>query len=178
MSHLVCASAGAPKDSAAGFLGYYDIASGGFVERRAERTTVRGVGLLLAIELAEPGIAEEAMYRCLTRGVSFKVGQGNVIVLAPPLVIGERELADGLALLDRLLAAYDGPDDLFAGELHHRGEHSIEFQALYLRHRFGARPVAIEVPWDVFSAKAEVIAEKAVPVEVYSRVLVSVQGKR
>lgn len=45
---------------------------------------VRGVGLLLAIELADAGIAEETMYRCLARGLSFKVGQGNVIVLAPP----------------------------------------------------------------------------------------------
>lgn len=45
------------------------------------------------------------------------------------------------AALDRLLAAYDGPDDLFAGELHHRGEHSIEFQAVWLRHL--GRDVAI-----------------------------------
>lgn len=47
-------------------------------------------------------------------------------------------------VLERLLAAYDGPDDLFAGELHHRAEHSIEFQAVYLAHLFaGRRPVRI-----------------------------------
>lgn len=47
-------------------------------------------------------------------------------------------------LLERLLAAYDGPDDLLAGELHHRAEHSIEFQAVYLAHLFaGRRPVRI-----------------------------------
>jgi AmmeMemoRadiSam system protein B len=46
--------------------------------------------------------------------------------------------------LDRLLDAYEGPDDLFAGELHHRAEHSIEFQAVYLAHLFHARrPVRI-----------------------------------
>jgi hypothetical protein len=44
--------------------------------------------LLLAIELADAGLAEEVLYRCLAKGLSFKVGQGNVIVLAPPLVIG------------------------------------------------------------------------------------------
>jgi taurine--2-oxoglutarate transaminase len=35
--------------------------------------------------------------------VSFAT-RGNLIILAPPLVIGEDELADALALLDRLLA--------------------------------------------------------------------------
>lgn len=47
-------------------------------------------------------------------------------------------------VLGRLVAAYDGGDDLFAGEFHHRGEHSIEFQAVYLAHLFhGRRPVRI-----------------------------------
>ena len=36
-------------------------------------------------------------------GVSFAV-RGNLIILAPPLVIEERELSDALALLDRLLS--------------------------------------------------------------------------
>jgi AmmeMemoRadiSam system protein B len=42
-----------------------------------------------------------------------------------------------VALVDEL-AARLGADDLFADELHHRGEHSIEFQAVWLRHVFGA----------------------------------------
>jgi taurine--2-oxoglutarate transaminase len=37
------------------------------------------------------------------QGVSFAV-RGNLIILAPPLVIEERELSDALALLDRLLS--------------------------------------------------------------------------
>ncbi len=46
--------------------------------------------------------------------------------------------------VERLLDAYQGPDDLLAGEFHHRGEHSIEFQAVYLAHLFGGRrPVRI-----------------------------------
>ena len=36
------------------------------------------------------------------RGVSF-AARGNLLLLAPPLVIGERELAEALALLDELL---------------------------------------------------------------------------
>ncbi len=61
---------------------------------------VRGVGLLLAIELADAGVAEQVLYRCLARGLSFKIGQGNVIVLAPPLVIDESDLEHALAIIE------------------------------------------------------------------------------
>ena len=47
-------------------------------------------------------------------------------------------------LVDRLVRAYRGPDDLFAGEVHHRHEHSIEFQTVWLAHLFhGRRPLRI-----------------------------------
>ncbi len=69
-------------------------------QRRPAVVDVRGVGLLLGIELARAVLAEDVMYRCLARGLSFKVGQGNVIVLAPPLVIGESDLERALAILD------------------------------------------------------------------------------
>ncbi|HZR03509.1 MAG TPA: aspartate aminotransferase family protein [Burkholderiales bacterium] len=67
---------------------------------------VRGVGLLLGIELATAdGMparkeAEEVLYHCLSNGLSFKVGQGNVIVLAPPLVISSEDLASALDIVD------------------------------------------------------------------------------
>ena len=32
------------------------------------------------------------MYRCLTNGLSFKVGGGNVLTLCPPLTITREEL--------------------------------------------------------------------------------------
>ncbi|HEX9208099.1 MAG TPA: aminotransferase class III-fold pyridoxal phosphate-dependent enzyme, partial [Steroidobacteraceae bacterium] len=41
----------------------------------------------------------------MDEGVSFG-SRGNLILLAPPLVIEEQELADALALLDRLLARF------------------------------------------------------------------------
>jgi taurine---2-oxoglutarate transaminase len=41
--------------------------------------------------------------KALAQGVSF-AARGNLIILAPPLVIEERELNDALALLDRLLS--------------------------------------------------------------------------
>ena len=41
----------------------------------------------------------------LDEGVSFGA-RGNLILVAPPLVIDERDLANALALLDRLLARF------------------------------------------------------------------------
>jgi AmmeMemoRadiSam system protein B len=40
-------------------------------------------------------------------------------------------------LVDRLFHAYEGPDDLFVGELAHKKEHSIEFQMVELAHLYG-----------------------------------------
>jgi len=65
---------------------------------------VRGVGLLLAVELNDAGLAEEVLYRCLSRGLSFKVGQGNVLVLAPPLIIAEAELDRALEIVEQCLS--------------------------------------------------------------------------
>ena len=74
-----------------------------------------GHGLFAIIELVSDPISRAALapwpqtppqltalvQKALARGVSFAV-RGNLIILAPPLVIEERELTDALALLDRL----------------------------------------------------------------------------
>jgi 4-aminobutyrate aminotransferase len=75
-------------------------------------TDVRGIGLLLAIELARNGVparheAEQVMYECLARGLSFKVGQGNVLTLSPPLVIAPEDLDAALGILDAALGAVE-----------------------------------------------------------------------
>lgn len=69
---------------------------------------VRGVGLLWGIELVTNGItkkkaraeAEEIMYECLKRGLSFKVSKGNVLQLSPPLTISREELEKALEILN------------------------------------------------------------------------------
>ncbi len=71
---------------------------------------VRGVGLLLGIELARDGRpardeAEQVLYACLEQGLSFKVGQGNVLTLCPPLVIAPDDLDRAFDILDAALAA-------------------------------------------------------------------------
>jgi len=48
-----------------------------------------------------PALAE-LLRNALRQGVSF-AARGNLLLIAPPLVIRERELTDALGLLDRLL---------------------------------------------------------------------------
>lgn len=69
-------------------------------ERFALVGDVRVVGLLAGVELVRSRetrekATEEAtkiLYRCLEYGLSFKVSQGNVLTLAPPLVIMEDDI--------------------------------------------------------------------------------------
>ena len=49
-----------------------------------------------------PSALKRLLQEALRQGVSF-AARGNLIILAPPLVIGEDELGDALSLLDRLL---------------------------------------------------------------------------
>jgi taurine---2-oxoglutarate transaminase len=78
-----------------------------------------GRGLFVVIELVAdretrapiapwPGVAAplKALLRdATTGGVSF-ASRGNLLILAPPLVIDERDLTDAMALLDRLLGVH------------------------------------------------------------------------
>lgn len=60
---------------------------------------IRGLGLYIGIELADADLADRAMYRCLSHGLSFKIGGGNVITLCPPLTITRDELIRGLTIV-------------------------------------------------------------------------------
>lgn len=79
--------------------------------RRRLVSEVRGAGLLLAVELCDPATgapareaAEDILYRCLEKGLSLKLGQGNVLVLAPPLIIGDADLERALAIVEDSIA--------------------------------------------------------------------------
>ncbi len=74
---------------------------------------VRGIGMLFGVELAREGRpapheAERAMYASLARGLSFKVGQGNVLTLSPPLTIAPDDLDRALDILDAALTEVEG----------------------------------------------------------------------
>ncbi|MBX7072169.1 MAG: aspartate aminotransferase family protein [Pirellulales bacterium] len=73
---------------------------------------VRGIGLLLGIELVkdratrEPATdaAEQVLYRALDLGLSFKLTMGSIITLTPALTITRDELDEAIAILDRCLS--------------------------------------------------------------------------
>ncbi|PWT48364.1 aspartate aminotransferase family protein [Vibrio parahaemolyticus] len=73
---------------------------------------VRGTGMLWGIELVTDheskarayDEAEALLYQCLNNGVSFKVSQGNVIQLSPPLIITREQLIEALAIFEEAIA--------------------------------------------------------------------------
>jgi 4-aminobutyrate aminotransferase len=76
--------------------------------RHAAVGDVRGFGCYFGVEIGGPRAAanqraERLMYACLQRGLSFKIGGGNVITLCPPLTIP----------LDQFHAAFDILDEAF-----------------------------------------------------------------
>ncbi|EHU9471942.1 aspartate aminotransferase family protein [Vibrio vulnificus] len=73
---------------------------------------IRGIGMLWGIELVTDheskarayDEAEAVLYQCLNNGVSFKVSQGNVIQLSPPLIITREQLTEALAIVEEAIA--------------------------------------------------------------------------
>ncbi len=73
-------------------------------------TDVRGVGLLLGIELAwpagstgYPNAAEAVMYAALSRGLNAKTTMGRILQLTPPLTISDAEMARALEIVEASL---------------------------------------------------------------------------
>jgi len=68
---------------------------------------IRGKGLLWGVELVKDPLtkeraveeAEAVLYECLKNGLSFKVSQGNVLQLCPPLIISRKQMADALLII-------------------------------------------------------------------------------
>jgi len=82
-------------------------------ERHEVIGDVRGLGLILGVELVknratmerDSETADRVMYEALTRGLSFKVAMGNVLLLAPALTITREEMTRALKILDESIAA-------------------------------------------------------------------------
>ncbi|NOX73020.1 MAG: aspartate aminotransferase family protein [Alphaproteobacteria bacterium] len=74
---------------------------------------VRGRGLLFGIEIvtdrdskaAGNALAEQIYYRCLDAGLSFKISQGCVLTLSPPLTITKPELDAALSIVQTAISA-------------------------------------------------------------------------
>ncbi len=69
---------------------------------------VRGRGLMFGVEIvsdkqartAAPDLAEKIYYKCLDKGLSFKISQGCVLTLSPPLTIGRQDLETALTIVE------------------------------------------------------------------------------
>lgn len=76
----------------------------------------RLIGALLGIELVRDAVskekavdeAEKILYYCLEQGLSFKISQGNVLTLAPPLIISEQELDRAMDIVETGIQKYCG----------------------------------------------------------------------
>ena len=72
---------------------------------------IRGIGFLWGIELVRDREtkekatveAERVLYACLREGLSFKVSQGNVLQLSPPLIITREQWREAIAIIDQAL---------------------------------------------------------------------------
>jgi 4-aminobutyrate aminotransferase-like enzyme len=67
---------------------------------------VRGLGLLLGVEMTRPDSGERAtdeaehiMYAALARGLNFKLTMGNILTLTPALTISRGEMDEALGIL-------------------------------------------------------------------------------
>jgi taurine--2-oxoglutarate transaminase len=96
----------------------------GLMDRHPSVGHVRGKGLFVGLELVRdrttkepitakggsgpgPSPKESVLARCWEDGLYIMPGQGNTIILAPPLTIERSVLEDGLAILDRALRLAD-----------------------------------------------------------------------
>ena len=76
-------------------------------QRHAVIGDVRGRGLLLGIDLVTDraaktpaaDLAEQVLYRALSRGLSFKTTMGNVLTLTPPLITTMAQMDEALDIL-------------------------------------------------------------------------------
>ena len=82
-------------------------------ERSAAVGDVRGRGLLFGVEIVagredstpDNALAERAYYRCLEAGLSFKISQGNILTLSPPMVISRPNLDRALEIVEQAILA-------------------------------------------------------------------------
>jgi predicted acetylornithine/succinylornithine family transaminase len=66
-------------------------------------TDVRGRGLLLAVEF-EGEIGQQVLMACLENGLLVNKVKANAIRLIPPLIIGNQEVDEAIAILDKVFS--------------------------------------------------------------------------
>ena len=72
---------------------------------------IRGRGVLFGVEIVESrelktagnDLAEKIYYRCLDQGLSFKISQGCVLTLSPPMNISREDLDAALSTVEAVI---------------------------------------------------------------------------
>jgi len=101
ISHLVETNIGKNVESVGSFI--YDNLKTLQQAHPAILRTVRGKGLLLAMEASEPKIAADILDKSLELGLFVNLTQGNVIRIFPALNIRKEEAEEGLELLKKAI---------------------------------------------------------------------------
>lgn len=73
---------------------------------------IRGRGVLFGVEIVQDrdsklegnAMAEQIYYRCLEQGLSFKISQGCVLTLSPPMNISDADLDTALTIVESAIA--------------------------------------------------------------------------
>lgn len=68
---------------------------------------VRGIGLMMGVEINHENasdVAEDIMYRALSKGLSFKLTMGNILLLVPALTITRDQMDTALAILEEAIS--------------------------------------------------------------------------
>jgi len=111
-----CTMGGQPLCAAAGAATFRLIETEGLVERAAAKgqqvmqsirqagiacvQAVRGKGMMIGMQIDEDHTsAKDVMTACMDRGLLVCVAKGNILRLAPPLVIDDADLAAGMDIL-------------------------------------------------------------------------------
>ena len=84
--------------------------SGGTCEAQSGHSDIRGQGLLLGAELAEPykGRARELLALALEQGVMVLMAGPDVIRLAPSLIIPDNDIQESMTRFDRAIVRFLG----------------------------------------------------------------------
>ncbi|MFP6583954.1 MAG: aminotransferase class III-fold pyridoxal phosphate-dependent enzyme, partial [Candidatus Hydrogenedentota bacterium] len=80
------------------------------IEKHSRAVSVRGLGLLIALELDAPSsqFADRLLYRCLELGLNFKTSSGRYVILTPPLTVSDEEVDEAIVVLDSALTDLGG----------------------------------------------------------------------
>ena len=65
-------------------------------------TQVRGIGLMIGVELAVPGA--DIVKKALERGLLLNCAQEKVLRFVPPLIVGKKEVDEMIAIFTGILA--------------------------------------------------------------------------